>query len=106
MERKMQDGTYSYRAASFEVKYLGATNHSGSRVKIYSHHLKKSRTIGFNYRYNCAAHIAIAAVFGDCEAIDMQAPFITYSETKSSYVVQAHFDDAWEIVKKFFGVEG
>jgi hypothetical protein len=106
MERKMQDGTYSYRAASFEVKYLGATAFKESRVKATCHHWKKSKTISWDYTHSDTVAVAIAAIFGDCSDPRMQAPFITYGETKEGFLITAHFDGAGEIVKKFFGVEG
>lgn len=43
---------------AFEVKYLGPTNHLGSRVKITDVHNNKSVTISFDYLYNNAHEVA------------------------------------------------
>ena len=41
-----------------KVKYLGATNTKGSRVKIVSDRFKSSVTLGYNYEFNSALEIA------------------------------------------------
>ena len=40
-----------------EVKYLGATNTKGSRVKLTSHRFKSSITIPYSYEFNSADDI-------------------------------------------------
>lgn len=40
------------RVHLIEVKYLGATNKSGSRVKFTSLRFKDSETISYDYTYN------------------------------------------------------
>ena len=42
-----------------KVKYLGATNTNGSRVKIVSDRFKSSVTLGYNYEFNSALEIAV-----------------------------------------------
>ena len=42
-----------------KVKYLGATNTKGSRVKIISERFKSSVTLGYNYEFNSALDIAL-----------------------------------------------
>jgi hypothetical protein len=42
-----------------EVKYIGATNTKGSRVKMYSERFKTSKTIAFNYSFNSIDEMAI-----------------------------------------------
>lgn len=42
-----------------KVKYLGATNTRGSRVKIISDRFKSSVTLGYNYEFNSALDIAL-----------------------------------------------
>ena len=43
-----------------EVKYIGATNTRGSRVKMYDERFKTSKTIDFNYSFNSIDEMAIA----------------------------------------------
>jgi hypothetical protein len=42
----------------FEVKYLGATNTKGSRVKITSYRFRESITIPFDYALNSINEMA------------------------------------------------
>lgn len=42
-----------------KVKYLGATNTKGSRVKIISERFKSNVTLGYNYEFNSALEIAV-----------------------------------------------
>jgi hypothetical protein len=42
-----------------EVKYLGATNTKGSRVKMYSPRFEKSKTISFDYSFNSIDEMAM-----------------------------------------------
>ena len=99
-------GKYSYIAASVEAKFLGATNTRGSRVKITSVHLKKSKTIGWDYQYSGTAEQAIKAILPEIAEPQMAAPRVTYSETTNGYLIQFHGSDDRETVKKFFGVMG
>lgn len=41
-----------------EVKYLGATNTKGSRVKIYSHRFKQSVITDYDYSFSNSYEIA------------------------------------------------
>ena len=52
---------------AFEVRYLGATNHLGSRVKITDTHTGHSRIIAYDYAYNNCWEMAMAwLVEHDC----------------------------------------
>ncbi len=42
-----------------KVKYLGATNTKGSRVKIVSDRFKSNVTLGYDYKFNSALDIAL-----------------------------------------------
>ena len=42
----------------FEIKYLGATNTSGTRVKIIDHRFQENKTIPYNYSFNNTAEVA------------------------------------------------
>lgn len=44
----------------FNVKYLGPTNHQGSRVKITTTRFKKSKTISFDHALNNIEDMAAA----------------------------------------------
>jgi hypothetical protein len=47
-----------------EIKYLGATNNNGSRVKMYSSRFDKSKTIPFNYSFDSIDEMAIEYLKG------------------------------------------
>lgn len=40
------------------VKYIGATNFTGSRVKIISERFKESKTIGYDHDFNNSLEVA------------------------------------------------
>ncbi len=42
----------------FHVKYIGATNTRGSRVKINDLRFQRSKTIPYNHEHNCIADMA------------------------------------------------
>ena len=66
---------------SYEVKYLGATNTLGSRVKIIDHLRGCSKTIDWDYTYAYTLDMAVA--FLKRNGVNIVAT----SELKSSYIV-------------------
>lgn len=45
---------------AFTIKYLGATNTKGSRIKITSERFEQSITISYNHEFNSAIDCALA----------------------------------------------
>lgn len=84
----------NYIASSFEVTYMRNSN----RIKISSEHLKKSKIISYDYRFDYTVEVAINAVFGNSENVGK----ITHAQTKTGYLVISDFKESWEIVNEFF----
>jgi hypothetical protein len=66
---------------SYEVKYLGATNTLGSRVKIIDHLKQCSKTIDFGYEFSNTLDVAVD--FLKRNGVDVVAT----SELKNSYII-------------------
>ena len=52
-----------------KVKYLGATNTQGARVKLISERLKESKTISYNYSLNSITEMAKEYLEGQGQVI-------------------------------------
>ena len=68
----------------FEVKYFGATNNRGSRIKIIDSCNGNSVIISYDYRYNNALDGAIAFLV---EKKGIKKDDISYGELKNSYII-------------------
>lgn len=64
-----------------EIKYLGATNSRGSRVKLTDNLLGTSKTICYNYKYNNI--VDIAAEYLENKGINVTG----MCETKNGYML-------------------
>lgn len=64
-----------------EVKYLGATNTMGSRVKMFSPRFETSKTISFDYSFNSIDQMAVKYLK------DNGFNIIGQGETKEGFVI-------------------
>jgi len=69
-----------------KAKYLGPTNHKGSRIKITDERFEQSKIIDFGYEYNNTLDQAIDYLEKNGFNI------IGYSEMKNDYII---FCDNW-----------
>lgn len=73
-----------YRA--FKIKYLGATNYKGSRIKITDERFDQSKIINYSAKYNHTLEQAIDFLKNNGFNI------VGYSEMKNGHVI---FCDNW-----------
>ena len=77
-----------------KVKYLGATNTRGSRVKLTSDRLKETKTINYNYSLNSVTEMAKEYLQGQGQLIIGQG-----EGEKHDYIILDAIDGQFKSIK-------